>query len=209
VVLERSAPLFEGTGLKELAGPKSEEGHLESLIEGIARGEEASLAALYDATSRWTYGLALKVLRDPASAEEVTLDVYLQVWQRAGDYARERGSPESWLLAITRSRAIDRLRAGAAQKRRQEPFDPGLEPAAGGPDPLAASDQNERRGRVHAALASLPAEQRKAIELAFFRGLSHSEVALSLGEPLGTIKTRIRLGMVKLRGLLSPLEERP
>jgi len=207
--MERSAPFFEGTGLKELAGPDSEERHLESLIGGIARGDEASLAALYDATSRSTYGLALKVLRDPASAEEVTLDVYLQVWNRAKDYSRARGSPEAWLLSITRSRAIDRLRAGAARKRRQEPFDPNLEPAAGGPDPLAASDQRERRQMVKAALASLPAEQRKAIELAFFRGLSHSEVASSLKEPLGTVKTRIRLGMVKLRGLLSPLEERP
>jgi RNA polymerase sigma-70 factor (ECF subfamily) len=192
---------------RPLADPPAGDGGLERLLEGIGRGEEAALAAFYDATSRWVFGLARKVLRDPSLAEEVTIDVYLQVWRSARSYCRERGSPTGWLLSIARSRAIDRLRAGAVLRRREGPSPERLETAAGGADPLAAAVDEERRRRVERALASLPPEQGQAIALAYLQGLTHREIAARLEEPLGTVKTRIRLGLMKLREMLRPYED--
>lgn len=190
------------------AESKAGQGVLASLLQGIARGDESSLAAFYDATGKWVYGLALRILGDAAAAEEVTLDVYLQVWRRAGAYSPERGAPSAWLLSIGRSRAIDRLRSGATRRRREEPFHEGFfdrpSPAA---DPMALSEEAERRRLVALAVSSLPPEQKRAIELAYFVGLTHSEISQRLGEPLGTVKTRIRLGMIKLRERLKPLED--
>jgi RNA polymerase sigma-70 factor (ECF subfamily) len=191
----------------EIRGERLVKERLGPLLWRIAGGDESALAAFYDLTSRWVYGLALKILNDPASAEEATLDVYLQVWRTAASFAPERGSPEAWLQTVARSRAIDRFRLGASRRRREEPFQAGFDRASGEVDPLAASAEAERGRLVAAAIQSLPPEQKRAIELAYFRGLTHGQIARRLEEPLGTVKTRIRLGMMKLRDLLKPLED--
>jgi RNA polymerase sigma-70 factor (ECF subfamily) len=172
----------------------------------MARGDDSAVAGLYDATSRVVFGLAARILGDAQAAEEVVLDVYLQAWRQASSYAAGRGSPLAWLLTIARSRAIDRRRSGALRRRRERPLSRGFEVAWAGGGPEAAGLEAEERRRVMAALARLPAEQQRAIELAFFQGLTHAEIARKLGEPVGTVKTRIRLGMMKLRSLLEPLE---
>jgi RNA polymerase sigma-70 factor (ECF subfamily) len=150
--------------------------------------------------------LAVRILRDEDHAEEVLIDVYMQVWRRAAEYSAARGKPSAWLLTIARTRAIDRLRAKRSRSAREEPIGEQLDAVASADDPEAASARNEGRRRVLAAIATLPAEQKRAIELAFFPGLSHAEIADKLGEPLGTVKTRIRLGMMKLREVLTPFE---
>jgi RNA polymerase sigma-70 factor, ECF subfamily len=182
-------------------------GEIEDPLTRVAEGDERALAALYDRTSPWVYGLALRILKDPAAAEEVVLDVYLQVWRRAGAFSRERGSPASWLLTIARTRAIDRLRAGTARREREARFEPAFDAPGDAVDPASEAAEGERRSIVHRALRSLPAEQKRAIELAYFGGLTHVEIAERLGEPLGTVKTRIRLGISKLRESLSPFED--
>jgi RNA polymerase sigma-70 factor, ECF subfamily len=174
------------------------------LVHRVAGGDHAALTALYDATSRIVFGLALRILADRDLAEDVVVEVYMQAWRGAAGYDPGRGTPSSWLLTLTRSRAIDLLRA----RTREHATDP-LE-AAGNirsatPDPEEATADAERHREVRSALTSLSAEQREAIELAYFAGLSHTEIALRLGQPLGTVKTRIRLGMLRLRELLDHL----
>ena len=175
-----------------------------TLIERAARGEEAALAGLYDGTVAVVHGLVLRILRDPALAEEVTGDVYLQVWHQAVRYDPTRGAPLSWLLTVARSRAIDRLRSARAEAERAAPLRDALDVASEDAGPEESSSLQERRRLVRAALATLAPEQRAALELAYFGGLSHSEIARRLGEPLGTVKTRIRLAMTKVRQLLAP-----
>jgi RNA polymerase sigma-70 factor (ECF subfamily) len=157
---------------------------------------------LYDGTHPLVYGLALRILGDVADAEEVALDVYTQVWRTAGNFDPRRGSVSAWLVTLARSRAIDRLRSAAARRQREESRPELPEAPAAARSPEEASLLGQRRVRVRAALARLLPEQREAIELAFFSGLTHSELAARLGQPLGTVKTRIRLGMMKLRELL-------
>jgi RNA polymerase sigma-70 factor (ECF subfamily) len=174
----------------------------------MARGEEAALTALYEATSRVVFGLAARILGDLGAAEEVVMDVYVQAWREAGTYRADRGSPMAWLLTVARSRALDRRRSSDRRRRREQPIARGFEVVWTGGGPERAGIEEENRRRVLAAIAKLPGEQRRAIELAFFQGLAHPEIARRLGEPMGTVKTRIRLGMMKLRGLLKPLEDR-
>ena len=181
---------------------------IEALIARVAQGEEDALAALYDTTVCSVLALIRKVLVDPAEAEEATLDVYLQVWRRAGDFSPDRGSAAAWLLTIARTRAIDRLRTRLARRRREAPIDEGLDLPSAEPDPFDVTAAAEQRRIVARAVGSLPREQRRAISLAYYGGLTHLEIAERLGEPLGTVKTRIRLGMTKLRVALSPVGER-
>jgi RNA polymerase sigma-70 factor, ECF subfamily len=171
-------------------------------VERAADGDPDALARLYDGTVALVYGLALRILRDTGGAEEITEDVYMQVWRHAARYDATRGSVTRWLLTLTRSRAIDRVRAGASQRERHTPLDEAAEVHDTAPGPEHAATERERRSLVRAALARLSAEQREAIELAYFRGMSHSEIATCLGAPLGTVKTRIRLGMDRLRASL-------
>ncbi|MBI3951685.1 MAG: sigma-70 family RNA polymerase sigma factor [Acidobacteria bacterium] len=178
-----------------------------SLIRRVAAGDQAALGELYDGTSHLVYGLALRILGDPEEAEEVSLDVYEQVWRQAADFDSQRGTLLVWLMMLTRSRAIDRLRAAARQRQREGPLE-----LAGSFSSRAASPEEdaitaERQQLVQTALAGLKPEQREVIELAYFHGLSQSEIALYLQQPLGTVKTRIRLGMMKLREWFLPLEE--
>jgi len=177
------------------------------LIRGVAGKDQQALAALYDATSRTVYGLLLRILADASAAEEVLLDVYSQVWRQAAAYTQERGAPLAWLTTIARSRAIDRLRRGRLERQRTEPLDAATH---GGSVGARAEDDvmaREVGAVVRAALESLPPEQREVIELAYFGGLSHSEIAAERGLPLGTVKTRTRLGMMRLRETLKPAYE--
>jgi RNA polymerase sigma-70 factor (ECF subfamily) len=143
------------------------------------------------------------MLSNPADAEEVTVDVYNQVWRTAASFKNSRGSVTSWLVVLARSRAIDHIRSRTARERREEPIvDQAILPS-GGDNPEEASSAGQLRHKVRRALAGLPTEHRRAVELAFFFGLSHSELAERLGLPLGTVKTRIRSSMIKLRESLA------
>ncbi|HEY0546957.1 MAG TPA: sigma-70 family RNA polymerase sigma factor [Pyrinomonadaceae bacterium] len=180
--------------------------HLANLIRGMAERDQGAMSALYDATNRLVYSLVLRILSDPASAEEVMLDVYMQVWRQASTYDEKRGGPLAWLTTVARSRAIDRLRSGKQRQQREEP----LERADNHSAPANIEEEvaaSEMRGRVQAALEQLSPEQREVIELAYYGGLSHSEIAAKLGQPLGTVKTRTRLGMMKLRDSLKDVQD--
>jgi RNA polymerase sigma-70 factor (ECF subfamily) len=168
--------------------------------------DPAALERLYRQHGGLVHGLALRILQDGAEAEEVTQDVFLYVWQHAERFDPARGSLASWLVTLARSRGIDRLRSRGSRERRREGLkrevDADLaahEPA----DPLQHALAAERRTRVRRALALLPPEQRSALEIAYFEGLSHSEIAARLQAPLGTVKTRIRQGMIRLRDALA------
>jgi RNA polymerase sigma-70 factor (ECF subfamily) len=170
------------------------------LLRRIGGGDEKALGLAYERASRVVFGVALRMLRNEAEAEEVVVDVFLQVWRKAADFDPDRGSPTSWLLMIARSRVIDRFRSNRL-RRCEQTLDEFELPASGhGPQENSAIKQVGRR--VRAALEQLPCEQQKAIELAYFEGMSHSEIAHKVGAPLGTIKTRIRLAMLRLRELL-------
>jgi RNA polymerase sigma-70 factor (ECF subfamily) len=173
-------------------------------LHGIQARESASLQALYDETSNILYGLAYRVLNDTADAEEVILDVYYQVWNSVGRFDSSRGTVWSWLMVMTRNRAIDRLRKSKVRRSRELSIEEPLEKASESPVPETQSIFLQERALVRQAMAALAAEQREAIELAFFSGLTHSEVAETLRIPLGTIKSRIRVGIQKLRETLPP-----
>ena len=177
------------------------------LIARTAQGDQAALATLYDRTSPQVYGFVLKILDNREAAEEVTLDVYTQVWRQAHTYDETRGTPGSWLMTLARTRAIDRFRAGAAERGRLNSLDAVELMASEDNTPEQDLAGQERRRYVQQALTLLTAEQRQAIALAYFYGLSQSEIADKLQLPLGTVKTRMRLGMIKLREALAPYEE--
>lgn len=168
-----------------------------TLVARLARGEKAAVGEFFDRYAGLAYGLALRILRDPTEAEDVVQEVFVQVWRQASRYDAGRGSPEAWVCTIARTRALDQLRRRAA--RREEP-PPEEQPAASRP---AAT---EEALAVRKALDGLSGEQRRALELAYYEGLSQSEIARRLGEPLGTIKTRIRAAMMRLRETLAPAQ---
>ncbi len=171
-----------------------------------ATGDQAAFTKFYDATQRQVYGLLLRMLKNPATAEEVLLDVYLQAWRQASSYDTSRGSVLAWLMTIARSRALDRIRASAGQMRESDGLESvSLTVAADTDSPEDNSLLNERSKLVRQALAQLTPEQRLLIETAYFEGLSHGELAERFALPLGTVKTRIRAGMIVLRKELSGL----
>ena len=174
------------------------------LLAAMASGDKTALAGLYDSLSRPLYSLALRVTNDSSEAQDIIQDVFLQMWNKASSYDSSRGSVFGWAATLTRNRAIDRVRM---RKRRAELLaesGPELQPApiAGESDSAASLWLQEKAGAVRAALTQLAPEQRKAIELAFFSGLTQLEIADRLKEPLGTIKARIRRGLLKLRETL-------
>jgi RNA polymerase sigma-70 factor, ECF subfamily len=174
----------------------------QALLARVSGGDAVALRALYDGCATRAMSIALRVLGSRSEAEEVVQETFVQVWRRAASYDASRGGAMAWIATIARSRALDRLRARAATDRavtRSEDPEPASAPA---PSELAA--QRELRTQVLAALAGLPQEQRSAIELAYYEGLSHSEIAERLGDPLGTVKTRVRLGLAKLAAVLGP-----
>lgn len=177
------------------------------LIARTAQGDQAAFAVLYDRTSPQVYGLVLRILGNREAAEEVTLDVYTQIWRQACAYDETRGTPGGWVMTLARTRAIDRYRAGATERGRFASLDAVELFASTGDTPEEDVAGQERRRYVQRALALLTVEQRQAIALAYFGGLSQSEIADQLKLPLGTVKTRMRLGMIKLREALAPYEE--
>jgi RNA polymerase sigma-70 factor, ECF subfamily len=180
-----------------------------ALVARMARGDEQALAALYDRFSGPLYAVAFRIAGERADADEIVLDTFTQAWRDAGRFAAGRGSPAAWLTMICRSRALDLVRSRGRRTRaadRAQAAHPDGAPGMGaGPaGPERSAELAEEGRQMAAALETLPAPQREAIELAFYDGLSHAEIAARLDEPLGTVKTRVRLGMQKLRDLLRP-----
>jgi RNA polymerase sigma-70 factor (ECF subfamily) len=177
----------------------------EQYISRIQAREERALGEFYDSTGRLVYSLAMRILGNAEDAEEVVGDVFSQVWRNAAHFDAGRGSVLAWLMMMTRSRALDRVRSRGNR--------PSLEQTMEASRNLATTEESieeaafiaERRRLVREALAELSEDQRSLIELAFYQGLSHSELSACAGLPVGTVKTRIRLGMLKLRDRLAPL----
>ncbi len=177
------------------------------LVERVCAQDQAALDTLYERYSKVVYAIALRILGQPADAEDVVVDSFWQVWQQAENYDVSRGQLRSWIVTIARSRALDRLRV-----LRRSPLAEAEEVNVAGREVVADDNPEQaawlaqKSAIVRAAMNGLPREQRQALEWAYYHGLSQSEVAARLGEPLGTIKTRIRLGMMKLREQLQSLQ---
>jgi RNA polymerase sigma-70 factor (ECF subfamily) len=177
---------------------------LMTLLLKVAEGDQSAFTTFYEVTSKSVFGLLLRILNDRASAEEVLLDVYTQAWRQARNYDNRRGTPVAWLTTIARSRAIDRLRSGRHDQNKED-LDQAGQLSAQAPSPEDNSVLAERQKIVRKAIESLTPEQKEVIELAYYSGLSHTEIATKLGHPLGTVKTRTRLAMIKMREMLSPI----
>jgi RNA polymerase sigma-70 factor (ECF subfamily) len=186
-----------------------------ALVERMQRGDEQALSAFY---ARWfpvVSALISRILKSADDVEDVIEETFWQAWRQANRFSADRGSVQTWVLTIARSRALDRLRA--TRRLREDTIDEAGSPEAGASsvgatlpsssDPLSDAEHAERKRLVIAALAELPVEQREALELGYFGGLSQSEIAERTGQPLGTVKTRMRLAMLKLRDRLAPLRE--
>ena len=186
-----------------IAGPPGATAADHTTLERMARGDHEALAELYDRHSRLVYSLALRIIRDQGEAEDIVQEVFSQAWRQAGRYEARRGNVIAWLLNLTRSRAIDRLRG--RQSRPEAASDSLL--AIDIPDLTLPVDEQlsleGRASRVRAAMQELSVLQRVAIELAFYEGLTHVEIAERLELPLGTVKTRIRQGLLKLKDRLA------
>jgi RNA polymerase sigma-70 factor (ECF subfamily) len=190
----RIAPTMHGEGPNWVA-----------TIRRVAEGDQGALAELYDATSPLVLGLIRRIVEDFLTAEEITLDVYTQVWRLAGTYSQEKGTPMTWLLMLARSRAIDYLRSRARRAKDSErPIEAAWDYSHADRSPETAAISGSRQRIVQEVLADLAPEQLRVLKLAFFDGLSHIEIAEKTGIPLGTIKSRIRAGMMRMRELLEP-----
>jgi RNA polymerase sigma factor (sigma-70 family) len=176
-----------------------------ALVAKIAQQDQAALSALYDRYARVLYSVAYKSLNSVEESEEVVLDVFAQVWRIADRYDATKARVDTWLFMITRSRVIDRLRRKQRVPQSTSISEPETEIQIPDPgvDPVEAAVISERRTQVMAALQAIPPEQRQVIELAYYQGLSQSEIATQTGLSLGTVKTRIRLGLNKLKGTLA------
>lgn len=191
------------SGLRSVpSGDPSPEGaaspDLAALLRLSARGDEAAFAALYDAMSSRVYGLLLRVVRDPAQAEEVTQETFLEIWRTASRFDPDRGSAVAWMLTITHRKGVDRVRSAEAASRRDATYHRETETVERDVTAEAATASLEA-SRVRQALETLTPTQREAVELAYLGGYTHTEVASMLDLPLGTAKTRIRDGLIRLR----------
>ena len=175
------------------------------LLKAVARGDEEALAHLYDNYRVILFGLLVRILNSREEAEDVLQEVFLQVWRRAGDFDETRGKPFTWLVTLARSRGIDRLRSLGARDRVAQAS--AREESEEVSDPASDTFRSEQRALVSSALAQLPEEQKRPLVLAYFEGLTQSEIATTLGAPLGTVKTRMRAGMIKLRESLTGKNE--
>jgi RNA polymerase sigma-70 factor, ECF subfamily len=180
-----------------------------TLLEQIAQRDQVALSTLYDRYARIIYAIAFRSLRSAEESEEVVLDVFAQVWRIADRYDPRKSRGDTWIFMLARSRILDRLRK--LQRRTPssgEVLDIAeIQVSSSSVDPLDAAVVSERREQVRAVLGQLPDEQRFVLELAYYQGLSHSEIAQSTGISLGTVKTRIRLGLSKLRSALGNRKE--
>lgn len=175
-------------------------------LERLRAGEKAALSELYDRYAPLMYGIALRILREAAAAEETVQDAWVQVWKRHDTFDPSRGSVGAWLTTVVRTRAIDRWRRESTRRRVTEQAEP--ESVIRPSDPAAEVAASEAAQRVRAALATLEERQRHVLEVAYFEGLSQSEIAQRLGTPLGTVKYWTRQGLLKLKDLL-PGDVRP
>jgi RNA polymerase sigma-70 factor, ECF subfamily len=191
VLVNSGGLCYSGTVMATMAG--------ESLVRRMAAGDREAFGTFYDRYAPLVYPLIVRIVRDRSDAADVLQDVFWEAWQGATTYDPARGTPEAWMITRARTRAIDRVRA---VRRRSETFAPPIdEGRAGAPaeDGGDAAERAEDRGIVRTALEALPAAQREAIELAYYAGLTQTEIADRLKQPLGTVKTRIRLGLERLR----------
>lgn len=176
------------------------------LLGLVAAGDRAAFAELYDRFSRPLYATAFRILNDATEAQDIVHDAFVSVWEKAATFETTRGTAFSWALTLTRNRAIDRLRS---RRRRAElldasaPSDLGLDENSSGPSADDSATTSDQATAVRAAVATLPADQQRALELAFFGGLTQEEIAARLRTPLGTVKARIRRGLLKLRDQLA------
>jgi RNA polymerase sigma-70 factor (ECF subfamily) len=171
------------------------------LIQEVAKQDREAFSQLYDRFSSLVFSLALRMLRVRSDAEDLLQEVFVQVWRQASNYSAERGSPEAWIINIARSRAIDKIRS---IRRMEKSFvltdDPAR--AESGDNVESSAAESEAKLRMNSALTNIPEAQRKVLELAYFDGLSQTEIAARLSEPLGTVKTRMRTGIQRLRDIL-------
>jgi RNA polymerase sigma-70 factor (ECF subfamily) len=169
------------------------------LVHQLLRGDVDAFEQLYDRHSRIVYALVLRIVQQASTAEEVVQDVFLQLWRNARRYDTRRGPFAPWLMALARNRALDHLRLKSERQRRREDQTEELPPVIDVPQFEKALDEKRRAERVRAVMGSLNPQQKKAIELAYFEGLSHTEIAETLKEPLGTVKSWIRIGLLRLK----------
>jgi RNA polymerase sigma-70 factor (ECF subfamily) len=170
-----------------------------ALVPRLLKKDVSAFEQLYDRHSRLVYGLLLRILQQAGTAEEVAQDVFLQLWRNAGQYDESRGPFVPWLLTLARNRALDTLRLKSERQRRREDQTEELPPVVAIPEFERELDEKSRAKRVRALMASLNPQQKRAIELAYFEGLTHTEIAAALKEPLGTVKSWIRNGLLRLK----------
>jgi RNA polymerase sigma-70 factor, ECF subfamily len=170
-----------------------------TLVQRLLQRDVGAFEELYDRHSRIVYSLVLRILQQASTAEEVVQDVFLQLWRNAARYDRSRGPFVPWLLTLARNRALDQLRLKSERQRRREDQTEDLPPVVAIPDFEGSLDEKRRAMRVRDLMAALDPQQKRAIELAYFEGLSHTEIANALKEPLGTVKSWIRNGLLKLK----------
>jgi len=183
--------MYRETGVLNMPQPSVEDD--QSLLALVRKGDEQAMAALFDRYSKVVYSVALRVLRDPAAAEDVLQEIFMQVWRNPGSFTSTRGSLGGWLAVVARNRSIDTL-------RRRRPTDSVDDVVLASSSNIAVeAERNSLMERARSVIATLPGEQRKTLEMAFFDGLTHSEIAEMTGDPLGTVKTRIRSALLTLR----------
>jgi RNA polymerase sigma-70 factor, ECF subfamily len=188
--------MYRDTGVLNMPQPYVEDDT--SLLALVRKGDEQAMAALFDRYSKVVYSVALRVLRDPAAAEDVLQEIFMQVWRNPGSFTSTRGSLGGWLAVVARNRSIDTL-------RRRRPTDSVDDVVLASSTNIATeAERNSLMKRARSVIVTLPAEQRKTLEMAFFDGLTHSEIAELTGDPLGTVKTRIRSALLTLRKAFQP-----
>jgi RNA polymerase sigma-70 factor (ECF subfamily) len=201
--------LVSDLSLIMVSGPLEDAQHVTlddvRLVKQLAAGEAAALGRFYDRWSAQVYATVISIVRSAEDAEEIVDDCFWQAWKQASRFDPSRGQVRAWILNIARSRALDRLKA--VKRRREEALEAAPSSMfATTPDAEERLDEESRAGQVAVALKVLPAAQREVLEMAYYGGLTQTEIANSTGEALGTVKTRIRLGMQKLREVLGPME---
>lgn len=197
---------YQMTPASDTVSPEERARANAALIRRMAGGDRDALAELYDKLSRPLFATARHILNDAAEAQDVVHDVFVALWENAGSFDSGKGAAFSWAVTLTRNRAIDRLRSRANRARllgSSVPNDLGYEGDAGLIGGGEKAELGDRAAAVRTALAGLPSEQQKALELAFFSGLTQKEIAEKLSEPIGTVKARIRRGLIKLRDALA------
>lgn len=196
--MDPSRPATPGAGPLGPASGGASPPDLTALLKRAGRGDEGAFAELYDATAPRAFGLAVRVVRDPAQAEEVTQEAFLEAWRHAGRFDPAKGSATAWLMTLVHRKAVDRVRSAEASTRRDTTYHQHTRPVPHDTTAEAAQASLEAK-RVRHALAALTAVQRQAVELAYLGGYTHTEVASMLDLPVGTAKTRIRDGLIRLR----------